>query len=79
MKFFLYLKPLENMKIDFTQKPLITANMELLAESNIEELQLRGCKFIIGARLKSEPGKIEEKELLEKYFDQKNLYQERRI
>lgn len=50
-------------------KPILIADAGMLTESNIQRLQERGYKYIIGARIKNETNKIKQKIISEKWFD----------
>ena len=54
-------------------KPLVIADAGLLTKSNVEELQKRGCRYIIGARIKNETEEIKEKILAEAWFNNRTV------
>lgn len=54
-------------------KPIVIADAGLLTESNIQKLQGKGYKYIIGARIKNETEKIKQKILTEKWCDGQSI------
>lgn len=54
-------------------KPIIIADAGLLTEANIEKLQEKGYKYIIGARIKNEAEKVKQRIISEKWDDGQSI------
>lgn len=55
------------------EKPIVVADYGLLTKDNIKSLESKGYEYIIGARIKNEGQKIQEKIHSENWFDQHSI------